>query len=361
MTPFKEIFLNKIIFFFSSSSNHGDPTPCRLTTRKKTESQLKCFICDAIRPIDSKPFDEGGLARCGQEKSKIRLDNRSKTLESMNGHRFYDAAKRYNLLHSGQYFDTFAIDLYYHKSCYIKYALNPFSKSKVQENEEKVKKVWTDFDYLIRKRIIGRKEAFLLHKLLEHFQILCDEHDIEDPVRYTSAFRTELSRRFSEEINFTSSGKHVIVYSSQVNPCDYSIATLKGSGISDDSHIQAFANFIKEKASNMTFSDLPIEPEKLIDVFENQGPMPELYNTIYSTVFGKKYTVNKDGYAITESNLIANKLWSVASDWQSLITRKPTAKQVLLGLTLHRLTGSKECADELHKCGHSILLVDETF
>ena len=70
----------------------------------------------------------------------------------------------------------------------------------------------------------------------------------------------------------------------------------------------------------MTFSELPIEPEKLIDRFENEGPMPELYNTIYSTVFGNNYTLSKDGYAITESDLIANKLWSVASDWQSLIT-----------------------------------------
>ena len=213
-----------------------------------SEHKVKCFICDTLRPIDRKPFDEGGLARCGQEKSKTRLDERSKVLLSMNDHRFYEASKRYSLLHSGQSYDTFAIDLYYHKSCYIKYALSPFSKTKVQESQEKVEKDWTDFDYLIRKRVIGRKEAFLLHKLMEHFQILCDENDLDDPVRYTSPLRLELSKRSSEELNFISSGKYVIVYSAHVNPCDYSIATLKGTGIMTIVIFNLFQTLSKKKS-----------------------------------------------------------------------------------------------------------------
>ena len=37
-----------------------------------------------------------------------------------------------------------------------------------------------------------------------------------------------------------------------------------------------------------------------------------------------------------------------------MITRQKTAKQAMLGLTVHRLTGSKEAATHLHHLGHSI-------
>ena len=244
--------------------------------------------------------------------------------------------------------------MYYHKSCYIQYALKQYAKGKEVAAQEEVENVWNDFEHTIRKRIIGRKDAFLLHYLLQHLQDLCKEYDIEDPIRYTYILRMELSNRFPEEVDFSSSGKYVTVYSSLVNPCDYSIATLKGSGLSDENHIRAFSNLIRKKVEKMEFSDLPSEPEKLIAAFESEGPMPDLYNTIYSTIFGENYKINKDGYAITESYHVANKIWSVASDWQSLITRKPTPKQALLGLTFHQLTGSKEGAEELHKCAHSI-------
>ena len=131
--------------------------------------------------------------------------------------------------------------------------------------------MWNDFEHTIRKRIIGRKDAFLLHNLLQHLQDLCKEYDIEDPIRYTYILRMELSNRFPEEVDFSSSGKYVTVYSSQVNPCDYSIATLKGSGLSDENHIRAFSNLIRKKVEKMEFSDLPSEPEKLIEAFESEG------------------------------------------------------------------------------------------
>ena len=85
----------------------------------------------------------------------------------------------------------------------------------------------------------------------------------------------------------------------------------------------------------------------------NKGPMPELYNIIYATMY-PNLKLNKEGYATTQSSNIANKIWSVASDWYSLITRQKNAKQAMLGLTIHRLTGSKEAATHLHSLGHSI-------
>ena len=59
-------------------------------------------------------------------------------------------------------------------------------------------------------------------------------------------------------------------------------------------------------------------------------------------------------YAGTNSRILAAKIWSLASDWESLVTRKPTPKQAMLGLVIHRLTGSREVIDYLHKSYHVI-------
>ena len=83
--------------------------------------------------------------------------------------------------------------IYYHKPCYIQYALKQYAKGKEVAAQEEVENVWNDFEHTIRKRIIGRKDAFLLHNLLQHFQDLCKEYDIEDPIRYTYILRMELS------------------------------------------------------------------------------------------------------------------------------------------------------------------------
>ena len=64
--------------------------------------------------------------------------------------------------------------------------------------------------------------------------------------------------------------------------------------------------------------------------------------------------LNNFAYAITESISIANKIWSIASYWSALITGRKDAKQVMLGITIHRLTASKEVISVLHKAGHTI-------
>ena len=149
-------------------------------------------------------------------------------------------------------------------------------------------------------------------------------------------------------------GKYIIVYMSDMNPCEYIIAILKGQGLCDSDHIKSFSNYVRRKIESLSFKDLPTSPNELIKEFDKSGPIPDLYNVIYATMYERNYKLNNHGYAVTDSVAIANKIWSVASDWQSLITRKPTPKQALIGLTLHRFTGSKEGADELHKFGHGI-------
>ena len=96
----------------------------------------------------------------------------------------------------------------------------------------------------------------------------------------------------------------------------------------------------------------PLSAYSLMESFDN-GPLPELYNVIYATMY-EHFSLNEHGYAKIDSSNIATKIWSIALDWESLISRQKNSKQAMLGLTVHRLTGSKEAAQNLHGLGHSI-------
>lgn len=58
------------------------------------------------------------------------------------------------------------------------------------------------------------------------------------------------------------------------------------------------------------------------------------------------------GYVLTTSTSLAQKIWSVASNWESLLTHHRSVKSTALILPEHRLTGSKEVTKLLNKCGH---------
>ena len=59
---------------------------------------------------------------------------------------------------------------------------------------------------------------------------------------------------------------------------------------------------------------------------------------IYYTLFdGSK----KDGFGcnVATSSNKATGIWSIACDWDYLITNKPLPKQTVIGLVVHRITG----------------------
>ena len=145
-----------------------------------------------------------------------------------------------------------------------------------------------------------------------------------------------------------------------LNPCQYVASALQGFGLRDRDLVKAFAKFLREKILFRTLElekhddihEWPMSLNKLIKSFDD-GPIQYLYNTIYLTLYPNcKY--NSKGYAETESKNIANKIWSIASDWTALITGKKSSKQVMLGLTVHRLSASKEISNILNKYGHAI-------
>ena len=69
-------------------------------------------------------------------------------------------------------------------------------------------------------------------------------------------------------------GKYLIVHSSDVNPCLYSVVTLQEHGILDGDLTKAFARLIQRKHEEFRFDESqcyewPLSPSCLLKKFEN--------------------------------------------------------------------------------------------
>ena len=174
---------------------------------------------------------------------------------------------------------------------------------------------------------------------------------IQPPIASTSVLKKRLASEFEDTLGFYSTGRVVIVYSSDMNPLEYTAATLKGHGLRDEDLVRACAKMIRRKIEigNKDEDDRwPYTPDELLSELQ-QGPMQDLYNLIYGS-FDPNYKINEHGYAVTRSRRTATKVWSMASDWEIfLMPKKRNAKQVLSGMTVHRLTSSKQSVVMLHK------------
>ena len=156
--------------------------------------------------------------------------------------------------------------------------------------------------------------------------------------------------------------------------------------LSDNDIIRSFAQMVRQKLQtcNQLRESWPMSIDD-VENFVQRGPLPELYNAIYATI-NPSFKVHSTGYAVTPSHQSATKIWSVASDWEYLVTKKKKRKQVLqvafsiwishrsncfsfsyfyfscfffsLGMVAHWLTGNKEVVYALHKLNHSISYVD---
>ena len=193
---------------------------------------------------------------------------------------------------------------------------------------------------------------------MEDICIISDEQGLEvPPFTNTRSLKRFIIKKHEDNISFFPKGKYLLVHASEMNPCEYTLATLHGCGLRDQDLTRAFGKMIRRKVAS--FDDdiqWPLTPKKLLEVMD-KGPIPELFNAIYYTMHdsGK---VNEFGYAETQSHNAATKIWSLASDWTSLVTRRPNPKTTTMGLLIHRLTRSKEVIDILHKSNHTSLYQD---
>ena len=125
---------------------------------------------------------------------------------------------------------------------------------------------------------------------------------------------------------FLPKDKYLIVHRSDINPCEYVLAILKGKGRKDYDIIKSFGEMIRREikitAVEKQSSELPHSPEEIV---ERLRPLPEIYNTIFYTSHGKHIT-NKYWYAKTESSQLSTKIWSMACDWEALLKKEKKCK-----------------------------------
>lgn len=71
-------------------------------------------------------------------------------------------------------------------------------------------------------------------------------------------------------------------------------------------------------------------------------------------MYPSEFKTKKHDYDRINSQNIFENLWPIDSDWQNIITRIETPKQIMSCLTLHRLAVSKEVVMNLHKFEHTM-------
>ena len=94
----------------------------------------KCFICFERCSNDSQSYKDGGLTRCCEDTSADRLLQKKELYLVDKLHPFYKAALRSDLQLKGDSHDIFYADIYYHKSCCLRFA-HPYET--LTENEVK--------------------------------------------------------------------------------------------------------------------------------------------------------------------------------------------------------------------------------
>ena len=151
----------------------------------------------------------------------------------------------------------------------------------------------------------------------------------------TKELKRRLIEKFDEKIEFFPAVKQLIVFPIEVNPCQYSVAALDGFGISDNNIIRSFSRMVRRKLQtcNQLRESWPMSIDG-IENFARKGSLPELYNAIYATI-NPSFKVHSTGYAVKPSHQSATKIWSIASDWEYLVTKKKTSKQALTGSNFH--------------------------
>ena len=168
----------------------------------------------------------------------------------------------------------------------------------------------------------------------------------EQPCYYKQTLQRRLEKEFGTDISFVVN-QFTMVYASDTKPCDYAVAALCRCGLREDDFVRAFGRRVKRKImiKKEREEKWPLTPEELLAAFD-EGPLPELYNGIFYTT-ADSAKINKHGYAVA-SSVKATKIWSIASDWEYLITKKKNPKQTILGLVVHRNTGNTRVIRRAH-------------
>ena len=211
--------------------------------------EKKCFTCNESRTVDNEAYNNGGLAKITCEDTADKTEEQKNIFVVNKESRFFQAAKRLDILLSGSAHDVFSAGVFYHQSCYIRFFVKPVKlPSRGDLQKSKAEAVLDLFKYRIKTKIIKDKEAYLLHELLKDVKYLSEEYDFETPViEHTSSLKRYLVQEYSNGIAFVLSGKSLLVHPIDINPCTYSTATLHSCGLRETDLTKAFGRMLSRK------------------------------------------------------------------------------------------------------------------
>lgn len=64
----------------------------------------------------------------------------------------------------------------------------------------------------------------------------------------TRSLKRKLLQEFNNNLGFFSTGRHVIVHVADINPCEFTVATLRGHRLRDNDLTKAFATMLSRKS-----------------------------------------------------------------------------------------------------------------
>ena len=128
---------------------------------------------------------------------------------------------------------------------------------------------------------------------------------------------------------------------------------MKGKGLRNSDIIRSSGALIqrkiKKRLENEKKFEWPYNLEELMGMLD-RGPLPEIYNAIYYSIKGHlKLNQYVEIYAEILSSDFGTKIWAMACDWENLPTPGRNGKQLIIGLTIHLLTGRKDVIQMLRK------------
>ena len=187
------------------------------------------LICNEYRESDKNAYNCVDLARCCKEGARHKQLDRMNVFLQDPATEFHEAETRLYTKKEYEAHDFFPADIYYQNSCYIKFALKKTEQT-VDENVELLESDILLFFLALNKRIVHRRDAFLLSNLLEDIKTLSELNGLMKPI--ISNTRTIKRRgainKFSNDICFYPKVNYLIVHSSNFNPCEYVRAILRG-------------------------------------------------------------------------------------------------------------------------------------
>ena len=99
--------------------------------------------------------------------------------------KYHATANRLEVILSGASYDVFALDLYYHKTCYdnFTYAYDKKQASvNIVEKDRLSSEVMDSFFHLFHRMVIKDQNAYFMKELIEDIREMSEENYLEPPI-----------------------------------------------------------------------------------------------------------------------------------------------------------------------------------